>query len=97
MRYRIGQVWASRSSRLGKLLWNWPHLGIQRDFLVVPFLFFSFSLDRLVASYSYDFSFSFIYSPSFLCTSAVVSLVLSFVHFGDCWVVFPLTIVFRYC
>ena len=25
------------------------------------------------------------------------SLALSFVHFGDCWVVFPLTIVFRCC
>lgn len=99
MRYRIRQVWASRSSRLGKLLWNWPHLGIQRDFLVVvvPFFVFFFFLAQLVASYSYYFSFPFIYrvlsffSVLFRCRfpRPVIR------SFGDRWVVFPLTIVFR--
>lgn len=68
MRYRIRQVWASRSSRLGKLLWNWPRLDIRHDFLVVvPFFFF---LARMVASCS--FFFIYYSSPSFPWFSVVV-------------------------
>ena len=67
MRYRIRQVWASRSSRLGKLLWNWPRLDIRHDFLVVvPFFFLLGSDGGFVLFFLHLLFFSF-FSVVFRC------------------------------